>query len=38
VDDSERNVEAAAAAGLDAIRFTPGTDLRLELRRRGLPA
>jgi 2-haloacid dehalogenase len=37
VDDSERNVEAAATAGLDAIRFTPGTDLRLELRRRGLP-
>src|SRR4051812_46328158 len=37
IDDSQRNVEAAAAAGLDAVRFTPATDLRLELRRRGLP-
>jgi 2-haloacid dehalogenase len=36
VDDSERNVTAAATAGLDAIRFSPETDLRLELRRRGL--
>ncbi len=37
VDDSEANVAAAAAAGLDAVRFTDDVDLRAELRTRGLP-
>ncbi len=37
VDDSPANVEAAAAAGLDAIRFTPDEPLRRLLRDRGLP-
>ena len=36
VDDSAANVEAATAAGLDAIRFT-GEPLRPQLRERGLP-
>jgi 2-haloacid dehalogenase len=37
VDDSAANVAAAAAAGLDAVRFTGDVDLRAELRARGLP-
>jgi 2-haloacid dehalogenase len=37
VDDSPRNVEAAAAAGLDAIAFTDPEQLRADLRHRGLP-
>jgi 2-haloacid dehalogenase len=37
IDDSAANVEAASAAGLDAVRFTPQVRLRSELRRRGLP-
>jgi len=37
VDDSAANVEAAAEAGLDAIRYDETVDLRAELRRRGLP-
>lgn len=36
VDDSERNVDAARAAGMDAVRFTEAAQLRDELRRRGL--
>jgi 2-haloacid dehalogenase len=36
IDDSAANVAAAAAAGLDAIRFAPGTDLRAQLVYRGL--
>lgn len=31
VDDSPRNVEAARAAGLNAVRHEPGTDLRATL-------
>lgn len=37
VDDSARNVEAAKAAGMDAVLFHEGVDLRAELRMRGLP-
>jgi 2-haloacid dehalogenase len=37
VDDVARNVEAAAAAGLDAIRFSDTGHLRTDLRERGLP-
>lgn len=37
VDDSLRNVEAAAAAGLDAILFTDTSHLRQDLAGRGLP-
>lgn len=36
VDDNERNVEAGAAAGLDALRFVDAAGLRADLRRRGL--
>lgn len=37
IDDSPRNVEAAAEAGLDAILFTDTGHLRQDLARRGLP-
>lgn len=37
IDDSPRNVEAAAAAGLDAILFTDTGHLRQDLAGRGLP-
>jgi 2-haloacid dehalogenase len=37
VDDSPRNVAAAAQAGMDAIRYDEHVDLRGELRGRGLP-
>lgn len=37
VDDSPRNVEAAAKAGLDAILFTDTGHLREDLTARGLP-
>jgi 2-haloacid dehalogenase len=37
VDDSPRNVAAAAAAGMDAIHFTDTGHLRDDLRARGLP-
>lgn len=37
VDDSPRNVEAARAAGMDAIVFTDSGHLRGDLHRRGLP-
>jgi 2-haloacid dehalogenase len=37
VDDSAANVAAAAAAGMDAIRFTGDEPLRPQLRSRGLP-
>ena len=37
IDDSLRNVEAAAAAGLDAIHFTDTGHLRQDLAGRGLP-
>jgi 2-haloacid dehalogenase len=37
VDDSPANVAAAAAAGMDAIRFAPDEPLRPLLRDRGLP-
>lgn len=37
VDDKQLNVDAAAALGMDAIRFTTATDLRERLRERGLP-
>lgn len=37
VDDGPHNVAAAAAAGLDAIRFTDTGHLRDDLRARGLP-
>jgi 2-haloacid dehalogenase len=37
IDDSTANVAAAAAAGLDAIRFDGRTSLRSQLRERGLP-
>ena len=36
VDDSLRNVDAAAAAGLQAVRFTGADDLRRDLSRLGL--
>ena len=36
IDDSTANVAAAAAAGLDAIRYD-GAPLRPQLRERGLP-
>jgi 2-haloacid dehalogenase len=37
VDDKQANVAGAVAAGLDGILFTGADDLRLALRRRGLP-
>ena len=37
VDDREDNVAGAIDCGLDAILFTGADDLRLELRKRGLP-
>jgi 2-haloacid dehalogenase len=37
VDDKAENVEAAAAAGMDAILFVDGRTLRHELHARGLP-
>ena len=37
IDDSRVNIQAARAAGLDAVLFEDTTDLREELRRRGLP-
>lgn len=37
VDDSPANVAAAAALGMDAIRFSPDEPLRRLLRDRGLP-
>jgi 2-haloacid dehalogenase len=37
VDDKERNVEAARAAGMDGIVFAGADELRLALRERGLP-
>lgn len=37
IDDSRRNVEAGAAAGLDAILFTDPGHLRRDLAGRGLP-
>ena len=37
IDDNAANVEAAAAAGLDAILFRDTGHLREDLRRRGLP-
>jgi 2-haloacid dehalogenase len=37
VDDGPHNVAAAAAAGMDAIRFTDTGHLRDDLRARGLP-
>ena len=37
VDDSAANVEAGAAAGLDAVHVVPGLDLRAALAGRGLP-
>ena len=37
VDDSARNIEAAAGLGMDAVLFTGADALRDELRRRGLP-
>ena len=36
VDDSPRNVEAARAAGMDAVHFTDAAALLEELKRRGL--
>lgn len=36
VDDSDRNVAAARAAGMDAVLFTDAAALEVELRRRGL--
>jgi HAD superfamily hydrolase (TIGR01509 family) len=35
VDDSPRNVEAAEALGMAAIRYAPGVDLESELKARG---
>lgn len=37
VDDKQVNVDAAAALGMDAIRFTTADELRRQLRERGLP-
>lgn len=37
VDDSARNVDAAAALGIDAILFTDPASARAALRERGLP-
>ncbi|WP_137121991.1 HAD family hydrolase [Segeticoccus rhizosphaerae] len=37
IDDNPRNVEAATAAGMDAILFTDTGHLREDLRARGLP-
>jgi 2-haloacid dehalogenase len=37
VDDAERNVTAAAAAGFDAIRFDSADELRAQLVARGVP-
>jgi len=37
IDDSPRNIKAAAAAGLDAILFTDTGHLREDLALRGLP-
>ena len=37
VDDSAANAAAAAAAGMDAIRYTDDVPLRPQLRTRGLP-
>ena len=37
VDDKQLNVDAAAALGMDAIRFTDAAALRTEPRSRGLP-
>ena len=36
IDDSERNVTAARAAGMQAIHFVDGVDLEAELHARGL--
>ena len=36
VDDNQRNVDAARAAGMDAVRFTDAATLLEELQRRGL--
>ena len=36
VDDSTRNVDAARAAGMDAVRFTDAATLLAELTARGL--
>ena len=37
IDDNPKNVEAARAAGLDAVHLTEQVSLRAELRARGLP-
>ena len=37
IDDSQKNVDGAIAAGLPAILFTDGERLRTDLRRLGLP-
>ena len=37
IDDSEKNIAAAQALGIDGILFTPETDLETELKARGLP-
>ena len=37
VDDKQANIEGAIAAGLEGIRFTGADDLRVALRRSGLP-
>ncbi|WP_395691140.1 HAD family hydrolase [Nocardioides sp.] len=37
VDDKQVNVDAAAALGMDAIRFRTAAELRATLRERGLP-
>lgn len=36
VDDSERNIHAAAALGMKTVHFTPETDLRAALRGHGV--
>ncbi len=36
IDDSARNIEAARAAGMEAIHFVEPIDLRAELRRHGV--
>lgn len=36
IDDVERNVQGAEAAGLRGVRYTPETDLEAELRKLGL--